>query len=247
MQRNNDFQTGDKPLYLGHRARLRAAFFADEGMSMPDYELLELLLTFSIPRRDVKPLAKQLIAKFGDLNKVVTAPIEELLAFKGISKNSATLIKMVEVCQQNLGSSHFSSPDEKNFSLWSNFISYCTKKITGISAKELLVFFFDDSLILLGEEYFNISNYETEINLQNLIYKIIFLNATQIVLAHRDVNANKKPSANDILITEKICKAVLPLEVKVIDYLIFSDNDFISMAKAGVLPSYQISKILKHK
>lgn len=247
MQKTDNSQTDEKPLYLGHRARLRAAFFADEGMSMPDYELLELLLTFSIPRRDVKPLAKQLIAKFGDLNKVVTAPVDELLTFKGISKNTAILIKMVEMCQQNLGSSHLSSPDDKNLSLWSNFISYCTKKIITLSANELLVFFFDDSLLLLGEEHFTIRNSETDINLQNLIYKIIFLNATQIVLAHRDISENKKPNKNDILITEKICQAVLPLEVKVIDHLIFSENNFLSMAKAGIMPSYQISKILKHK
>lgn len=82
----------EKPLYLGHRERLRARFLADDGASMPDYEVLELLLTMSIPRRDVKPLAKKLIAKYGDIGGVLHAPAHELIDVCGLSVNTLALL-----------------------------------------------------------------------------------------------------------------------------------------------------------
>lgn len=76
--------TNDEPDYLGHRERLRRRFLLGGGRDMPDYELLELLLTIAIPRRDVKPLAKELIRKFGSFAEVVNAPLEELMLVKGV-------------------------------------------------------------------------------------------------------------------------------------------------------------------
>ena len=86
----------DKPDYLGHRQRLRSRFLLTGGKDMPDYEFLEFLLTMSIPRKDVKPLAKQLIKKFGSFAGVVNAPDAELLAISGIKETSLALIKAIK-------------------------------------------------------------------------------------------------------------------------------------------------------
>ena len=106
----------EEPLYLGHRARLRTRFSVDEGKSMPDYELLELLLTISIPRRDVKPLAKTLITKFKNLDGVINASPEELLSIEGVSKNTVGLLKIVSAINLHAGGRKLRSRDNSDLS-----------------------------------------------------------------------------------------------------------------------------------
>ena len=240
-----NIQATEQPLYFGHRARLRSAFFADNGVSMPDYELLELLLTFSIPRRDVKPLAKYLIAKFGNIYGVINAPTDELLSFKGISKNTAVLLKMVHLCQQYLSCPHLSSRKENVFSILGDFINYCAKKINNIPADTINVFFFDDNLCLLREKRYERKKNNT-IDLQNLIYEIIFIKATQIVLAHKKYSADAKPDSGDVALTENISDTVALLGVKTLDHIIFSNESFCCMSKSGKMPSPVLNKELRH-
>lgn len=115
----------EKPLYLGHRERLRARFLADDGASMPDYEVLELLLTMSIPRRDVKPLAKKLVAQYGDIGGVLHAPAHELIDVCGLSVNTLALLKVVATCALRSSSACFSDSDQPIIAYWDQFEDYC--------------------------------------------------------------------------------------------------------------------------
>ena len=81
--------------YIGHRQRLRERFLLSDGRDMPDYELLELLLTTAIPRRDVKPIAKNLIRKFGSFARVINAPKEELFEVDGIKDSAYTIFRII--------------------------------------------------------------------------------------------------------------------------------------------------------
>ena len=92
----------ETPLYIGHRQRLKERFVRSEGVDMADYEAIELLLTYAIPRRDVKPLAKSLIKEFGSFAGVISAPMERLSEVAGIKENSAILIKFVEFAAKKL-------------------------------------------------------------------------------------------------------------------------------------------------
>ena len=84
------------PDYLGHRQRLRQRFLLGEGKDMADYELLELVLTMAIPRRDVKPLAKRLIKRFGSFGGVINARAAELLEEEGVKENTLTMLKLIK-------------------------------------------------------------------------------------------------------------------------------------------------------
>ncbi|MFN3496330.1 MAG: UPF0758 domain-containing protein, partial [Hydrogenophaga sp.] len=91
------------PSYIAdHRKRLRDRFMAGGGASMPDYELLELLLFRAIPRQDVKPLARVLMDTFGDLNRVITAPIARLTAVKGVGEAVVCELKLFETVAQRM-------------------------------------------------------------------------------------------------------------------------------------------------
>ena len=86
----------EQPDYLGHRSRLRERFLKSNGKDMADYELIELLLTYVIPRRDVKPIAKELIRKFGSLGDVVNADISRITEVNGIKENTAIMFKLIK-------------------------------------------------------------------------------------------------------------------------------------------------------
>ena len=102
--KNNKEETNKEevPDYLGHRQRLRLRFVSDDGASMPDYELLELILMYAIPRRDVKPLAKSLIRQYGSLAGVLTTPSKELVKVSGIGLNVAVLCSLFHACSNKI-------------------------------------------------------------------------------------------------------------------------------------------------
>ncbi len=85
----------EAPHYIGHRDRLRQRFVENGADALADYEILELVLFLAIPQRDVKPLAKTLIAKFGGLPEVMNAPVEELIKIDGIKENTAIALKSI--------------------------------------------------------------------------------------------------------------------------------------------------------
>lgn len=145
----------EKPLYLGHRERLRARFLADDGASMPDYEVLELLLTMSIPRRDVKPLAKKLVAQYGDIGGVLHAPAHELIDVCGLSVNTLALLKVVATCALRSSSACFSDSDQPIIAYWDQFEDYCRQLMAYNEVEEFRVFFFDDVLHYKGSKLMN--------------------------------------------------------------------------------------------
>lgn len=232
-----------KPLYLGHRARLKARFLADEGASMPDYELLELLLSLAIPRRDVKPLAKNLIAKFGNMCGVINAPSSELINVSGVGKNTALLIKAVALCGVRSGSATFNSRDESVFAFWPDFFEYCRQRIFEDTQEYLHIFFFNDNLSLLGEKKIP-KDVSYNLSIKSIICEILRLNATQIVVANNRMSENEKINDEDMSFLQEIFDALLPLDIKILDYLIFFDKKVLSFSKSGRMPSAKIKKFL---
>ena len=94
--------TKEKQHYHGHRERLRQRLLRDGAEGLPDYELLELLLTFAIPRSDVKPLAKHLIERFGSFAEVIAAEPERLMEVKGVKQNTAVALMTVKAAAARL-------------------------------------------------------------------------------------------------------------------------------------------------
>ncbi len=93
---------GDEPHYLEHRRRLRARFLGGGADALPDYELMELVLFAAIPRRDVKPLAKELVRKFGSFAEAIAAPRERLEEIRGVGEAVVAQLKLVEAAALRL-------------------------------------------------------------------------------------------------------------------------------------------------
>ena len=113
----------DPPHYLGHGDRLRARFAEAGGDAVPDYELLELVLVRSIPRRDVKPIAKELIRRFGTFAETLAAPPARLMEVDGIGESVVTDLKIVEAAARRLARGAVAK--RPVLSSWSAVIDYC--------------------------------------------------------------------------------------------------------------------------
>jgi len=228
----------EKPLYLGHRARLRTRFLADDGASMPDYEVLELLLTMSIPRRDVKPLAKKLIAKYGDIGAVLHAPANELLEVCGLSENTLALLKVVAACSLRLSSAAFSDRDEPIIAFWDQFEDYCRQLMAYKDIEEFRVFFFDSALHYKGSKLMNTGTIDkTSAHPREIIRAALEKKAVSIVLAHNHPSGDCKPSNADRRLTNDILLVAEAMDIDVYDHLIITRNKIFSFRSAGFIKS----------
>ena len=113
----------DKPHFANHRQRLRDRFMKAGSTALADYELPELLLFRAIPRREVKPLAKQLLAEFGDFNRVISAPGARLRRVKGVGEAAVQELKIVEAAAHRLGQSRVMGKNV--LTSWSTLMEYC--------------------------------------------------------------------------------------------------------------------------
>ena len=226
----------ETPLYYGHRARLRERFMVDEGASMPDYEMLELLLTMAIPRRDVKPLAKKLIAHYGDLGKVLHAPAHDLLDSCNLSQNAIVLLRLVASCALRSYYLGFAGSDEVIFSSWVDFQSYCWDKMGHKEVEELRMFMFDDNSVYKGEKLLSSGTINrTSFYPRDIIKYTLDAKATSIVLAHNHPSGDQRPSEADKALTKKIIDLSEVMGFEVLDHLIVSPNGVFSFREAGLI------------
>jgi len=138
------------PHYHGHRTRLRARFRETAGQGMPDYEILELLLALAIPRRDVKPLAKDLIARFGSFANLISAPLDQIEAQEGLGEVAAIALKTVrEAALRLLATEVMQRPV---ISSWNALLDYCRALLAREAREETRVLFLDRKNALIADE-----------------------------------------------------------------------------------------------
>jgi DNA repair protein RadC len=225
----------EKPLYLGHRERLRQRFMVDDGASMPDYELLELLLTMAIPRRDVKPLAKNLISRFGDISEVIHAPAHELLD-AGVSPNAIVLIRLTAACALRSAYNGFHDGDEPIFSNWIQFEEYCREKMAYKDIEEFRVFFLDGDHHLKGEKLITTGTInKTNIHPREIIKAALENKAVYVILAHNHPSGNVEPSKADIKMTKAFEELAEVMDLKLFDHLIIGREGSFSFRAAGYI------------
>lgn len=220
--------------YLGHRDRLRRKVLTFGPETLQDYELLEFLLTFAIPRKDVKPLAKEMIEIFGSFAGVMDASPEELKRVKGIKDNAAALIAAVRGCAVRLAKSRISSdPVIKD---WDSLIKYCKIDMGQKKTECLRIIFLDSRNRLIKDEIVQKGSVsQTPVYPREIARRALELSASSIVMVHNHPAGDLRPSKNDILMTNAVLNALTPLEITLIDHLIISKTGHISFKACGYL------------
>jgi DNA repair protein RadC len=209
----------EAPHYYGHRERLRERFRGAGSEAVTDYELLELLLFRALPRRDVKPLAKELIARFGSFAEVVSAPAERLAEVKGLGDAAITELKVVQAAANRLARGQVKR--RPVLSSWSNVLDYCRTAMAFADKEQFRVLFLDKRNQLIADEVQQVGTVDhTPVYPREVVKRALELSATAVILVHNHPSGDPTPSRADIQMTQAIIEVAKPLGISVHDHLI---------------------------
>src|SRR5947209_17194874 len=169
--------------YHGHRRRLRQRFLAAGSEAISDYEMLELILFRAIPRGDVKPLAKQLLAKFGSFSEVIAAPVERLKEVRGLGEASIAELKIVQAAANRLVRGEVKQ--RQVLSSWSNVLDYCRAAMAFESKEHFRILFLDKGNHLIADEQHQTGTVDhTPVYPREVVKRALELSATAVILVH---------------------------------------------------------------
>jgi len=218
----------------GHRERLRARFLKGGADAMPDYELLELTLFAALPRRDTKPLAKALLARFGSFAEVIAAPRARLMEVKGVGEGVANHLKIVEAAAHRLAKTQVIG--RPALSSWTALLDYCTAAMARIQNEEFRVLFLDRKNVLIADEVQNRGTVDhTPVYPREIVKRALELSASAIILVHNHPSGDPTPSKADIAMTREIVGAAKALGLAVHDHLVIGRGGHASFKSLGLL------------
>jgi DNA repair protein RadC len=205
--------------FHGHRERLRSRFRQAGADAVSDYELLELVLFRAVPRRDVKPLAKDLIAKFGSFPEVISAPAARLAEVKGVGAAAITELKIVHAAASRLARGQVHK--RPVLSSWSNVIDYCRTTMAFAEKEQFRVLFLDKRNQLIVDEVQQVGTVDhTPVYPREVVKRALELSATALILVHNHPSGDPTPSHADIEMTRTIVEVAKPLGIAVHDHII---------------------------
>jgi DNA repair protein RadC len=220
--------------YFGHRQRLRERFLHMEGDSLPDYELLELLLFAAKPRGDVKPLAKRLLKHFGSFDKVIYAEESALRDVEEVGDAVVAALKSIRISAQRLLKSEMRQ--RPIIQSWSALIDYCRLSMGRNSIEEFRVLFLNNKHILIADEVMQRGTVNhTPIYPREIIKRALEHAASSIILVHNHPSGDPSPSKADIEMTKKIVDAAATINIAVHDHVIISEQGHYSFKSFGLL------------
>ncbi len=218
----------------GHRQRLKDRFRKGGVDALPDYELLELLLFSAIPRRDVKPLAKELIKKFGGFAEVISASPERLMDISGIGETVITALKLIESAAQKLAQGKIM--DKPVLSNWQALVDYCQIQMAHQKKEQFRILFLDRQNRLIADEMQQEGTIDhTPVYPREVIKRALELHSTAIILVHNHPSGDPTPSRDDVEMTKRIEDAGKQLGVMLHDHLIISKSGHTSLKTLGLV------------
>lgn len=223
------------PSYIrDHRKRLRERFIKGGAAAMPDYEMLELVLFRAIPRKDVKPLARSLLDKFGDFNGVVSACPDQLARVSGVGDAVVCELKIVEAAAHRLAQSKIMQ--RQVISSWEQVIAYCHTTMAHRDTEQFRIFFLDrKNTLIADEEQARGTVDHVPVYPREVVKRALQLNASAIILIHNHPSGDPTPSPEDIAMTAKVQDACAALGITLHDHIIIGKSCETSFQSQGYL------------
>jgi DNA repair protein RadC len=207
------------PHFHGHRQRLRERFMEAGEAALADYELMELLLFRAIPRRDVKPLAKALIDRFGSFAAALAARPERLREVQGLPDGAIAELKVTEAAALRLARGALEK--RKPLSSFSAVMDYCRTAMAFSEREEFRILFLDKRNGLIADEVQGVGTVDhTPVYPREVVRRALELGASALILAHNHPSGDPTPSAADIQMTKDIVAIAQPFGIVVHDHLI---------------------------
>jgi len=226
--------SAEVPHYHGHRERLRTRFEEAGAEALPDYELLELLLFRSIPRRDVKPLAKELIQRFGSFAEVLGAPAARLAEVDGVSESVALDLKIVEAALKRMAKGAVGK--RPVLSSWSSVLDYCRMAMAFAEREQFRILFLDKKNTLIADEVQQTGTVDhTPVYPREVMRRALELSASAIILVHNHPSGDPTPSGADMRMTRELVDIAKPLGVAIHDHIIVGRDGHASFRSLGLI------------
>lgn len=218
----------------GHRARLRERFLAGGADAIPDYELLELVLYAALPRRNIKPLAKALLAHFGSFADVIAAPRARLMEIPGLGESAVAQFKVVEAAALRLLRTQLMH--KPALSSWNALVDYCTAAMGRSPHEEFRVLFLNRKNVLIADEVLNRGTVDhTPVYPREILKRALELSASALILVHNHPSGDPTPSRADIEMTREIVAAARTLKLAVHDHIVVGRGGTASFKSLGLL------------
>lgn len=225
---------GAGPHWQGHRERLRQKLLKRGPQALDDYELLEVLLFAFIPRRDVKPIAKGLLKRFGSVSAVLAADPRALQGVEGIGESAAAYIGSVEELHRRAAREEIAL--RPVISSWAALLGYVRQVLQHETREQFRVLFLDRKNQLIADEVMGHGTVDqAPVYPREVARRALELSASALVLVHNHPSGDPTPSRADIEITREIVDALGPLDILVHDHLIAGTGGVTSFKSAGLL------------
>ena len=218
----------------GHRARLRTRLLNGGSEALADYELIEYLLMTAVPRRDMKPLAKALLKRFGGLAGVLNADPAALANHAGMGETSAAALKIVALAARRLARTGLQ--DLPVLSSWQGLIDYLTIDMAHLNHERVRVLYLDTkNRLILDDQLSDGTLDEAAIHPREVVKKALDLGASALILVHNHPSGSPEPSRADVQITNKIAEAGRLLGITVHDHVIIGKEGHVSLKAKGLI------------
>ena len=225
----------------GHRERIKEKFLKNGIDGFAEYEILELLLTYCIPRKDTKPIAKELLNKFKSLDNIFKADFDKLSAIDGLGKNSIVFLKLIGdlpsiIYKDELKNKKLVDKETLKISNKDILLKYLRNKIAYEEIEKFYVLYLSSSNEVIEFEENSVGTLDRSSVYPREIYKkIINLNAKSIILAHNHPSDNITPSKCDIELTNEIAKGLKNFGALLIEHIIITKNSYFSFLEEGLI------------
>ena len=217
-----------------HRARMRHRLLAGGPDALADHELLEMALFLALPRRDTKPIAYRLLARFGSFANTIAAPPGEIAAVDGMGEASAAALKIVQAAALRLARAEVM--DHPVLSNWDALLAYLNAVMARERVEQFRVLFLDTRNRLLADEAQTRGTVNhTAVYPREVVRRALELQATSLVLAHNHPSGDPEPSPDDIAMTRQIVEAARTLSIAVHDHIIVGNGRWLSFRSEGLL------------
>lgn len=222
-----------KPHYLGHRQRLRERLLTAGAAALPDYELLEFLLFAAMPRGDAKPLAKDLLQRFGSFADVLSAEKEALFAVPGIGEAAAATLMAAREAGLRLARAEIR--ERPLLGSWQKVIDYCTANLGFAKVEEFHLLFLDRKNALIADERQQRGTVDhTPVYTREVVKRALDLGASALIMVHNHPSGDPTPSKADIETTREVAKAASLFGLTLHDHVIIGRGRHTSLKSLGL-------------
>ena len=218
----------EAPHYHGHRERLRARFMEAGAEALADYEMLELVLFRALPRRDVKPLAKELLATFGSFAEVISAPRARLAEVDGLGEAAVVEFKIVQAAAHRLAKGQVGK--RMALSSWTAVIDYVRAAQAFAEKEQFRILFLDKKNRMIADEVQQQGTVDhTPVYPREVVKRALELSATALILVHNHPSGDPTPSQADIEMTRQVAQVARTLGIQVLDHVIVGKDGHASL------------------